>query len=283
MGGYERQSSPAFLDGTSGFERIPPDFNGRLLEDDWDRFEEIVLGARRRVPQMEDVRVARMINGPEAFTPDNEFCLGETDVRGLFVATGSARTGSRAPVASARSRPSGSMRASPRSTSGAWTCAASARTTAPPPTRSPGCARPMRRTTTSTIPVTSASPGGRCGCRPRMPGTASTARRSVRVWLGAGQLVRAQRRGGRRVVAPARLGGPPLVTRDRSGAPGPAARRLRCSTRLVRQARGRRARGRRPARAAVRERGGARGRPDHLHADAERARRHRGRPDRLAA
>jgi 4-methylaminobutanoate oxidase (formaldehyde-forming) len=29
-----------------------------------------------------------MINGPEAFTPDNEFCLGETEVRGLFVAAG---------------------------------------------------------------------------------------------------------------------------------------------------------------------------------------------------
>jgi len=40
------------------------------------------------VPAMEDVKVTRLINGPEAFTPDNEFCLGETDVRGLFVAAG---------------------------------------------------------------------------------------------------------------------------------------------------------------------------------------------------
>ncbi len=37
---------------------------------------------------MEEVRVTRLINGPEAFTPDNEFCLGETEVRGLFVAAG---------------------------------------------------------------------------------------------------------------------------------------------------------------------------------------------------
>ena len=37
--------------------------------------------------RMEDAR-SRMINGPEAFTPDNEFCLGETAVRGLFVAAG---------------------------------------------------------------------------------------------------------------------------------------------------------------------------------------------------
>jgi glycine cleavage system aminomethyltransferase T/glycine/D-amino acid oxidase-like deaminating enzyme len=89
MGGYERNCAPAFLpDGDEGFDSIPFDFNGRLLEDDWDRFEEIVINSRRRVPQMEDVQVTRMINGPEAFTPDNEFCLGETEVRGLFVAAG---------------------------------------------------------------------------------------------------------------------------------------------------------------------------------------------------
>jgi glycine cleavage system aminomethyltransferase T/glycine/D-amino acid oxidase-like deaminating enzyme len=89
MGGYERCSAPAFLSGGElRFDRIPPDFNGRLLEDDWDRFEEIVANSRRRVPLMEDVRVTRMINGPEGFTPDNEFCLGETEVRGLFVAAG---------------------------------------------------------------------------------------------------------------------------------------------------------------------------------------------------
>jgi len=88
MGGYERPSSPAFLDDERGFERIPPDFNGRLLEDDWDRFEEIVVNSRRRVPEMENVKVTRMVNGPEGFTPDNEFCLGETEIGGLFVAAG---------------------------------------------------------------------------------------------------------------------------------------------------------------------------------------------------
>jgi 4-methylaminobutanoate oxidase (formaldehyde-forming) len=88
MGGYERPSSPAFLSDERGFERIPPDFNGRLLEDDWDRFEEIVVNSRRRVPEMENIRVTRMVNGPEGFTPDNEFCLGETEIGGLFVAAG---------------------------------------------------------------------------------------------------------------------------------------------------------------------------------------------------
>ena len=89
MGGYERQSKPAFLpQGQAGFDEIPPDFNGRLLEDDWDRFAEIVENSQRRVPEMKDVKVTRMINGPEGFTPDNEFCLGETEVGGLFVAAG---------------------------------------------------------------------------------------------------------------------------------------------------------------------------------------------------
>ena len=89
MGGYERHCAPAFLpDGERRFDAIPPDFNGRLLEDDWDRFEEIVVNSCRRVPLMEDIRVTRMINGPEGFTPDNEFCLGETEVAGLFVAAG---------------------------------------------------------------------------------------------------------------------------------------------------------------------------------------------------
>jgi 4-methylaminobutanoate oxidase (formaldehyde-forming) len=89
MGGYERQSSPAFLpDGTGGLDRIPSDFNGRLLEDDPDRFEEIAENSKRRVPAMAEVKITKLINGPEAFTPDNEFCLGETEVAGLFVAAG---------------------------------------------------------------------------------------------------------------------------------------------------------------------------------------------------
>ncbi len=87
MGGYERRSAPWSLD-RHGLDRIPGDFNGRLLEEDWPRFEEIVAGARRRVPVMDEVKITRLINGPEAFTPDNEFCLGETEVAGLFVAAG---------------------------------------------------------------------------------------------------------------------------------------------------------------------------------------------------
>ena len=37
---------------------------------------------------MDEVTITKLINGPEAFTPDGEFCLGESAVRGFFVAAG---------------------------------------------------------------------------------------------------------------------------------------------------------------------------------------------------
>jgi 4-methylaminobutanoate oxidase (formaldehyde-forming) len=82
MGGYERRPAPWGLDG------IPADFNGKLLAEDWDRFEELLTNAVVRVPGLEEAEVVRLVNGPEAFTPDGEFILGETDVRGFWVAAG---------------------------------------------------------------------------------------------------------------------------------------------------------------------------------------------------
>jgi glycine cleavage system T protein len=82
MGGYERNPAPWGLDG------IPADFNGKLLPEDWERFEELLTNAIRRVPLLEDAEVVKLINGPEAFTPDGEFILGESDVRGFWVAAG---------------------------------------------------------------------------------------------------------------------------------------------------------------------------------------------------
>ena len=87
MGGYERDPAPWTADATT-YDDIPADFNGRLLPESWDRFEEITANSQVRVPAMADVGLRKVINGPEAFTPDNEFILGETEVAGFFVAAG---------------------------------------------------------------------------------------------------------------------------------------------------------------------------------------------------
>jgi 4-methylaminobutanoate oxidase (formaldehyde-forming) len=83
MGGYETHPAPWSLDG------VPWDFHDQLLPPDWERFEEIQQGALRRTPCIERAEVVQLINGPEAFTPDGEFILGESpEVRGFFVAAG---------------------------------------------------------------------------------------------------------------------------------------------------------------------------------------------------
>jgi glycine cleavage system aminomethyltransferase T/glycine/D-amino acid oxidase-like deaminating enzyme len=82
MGGYERHCAPWGLDG------IPADFNSRLLDEDWPRFEELMENALVRVPSLAEMEVVKLINGPEAFTPDGEFVLGPSGVRGFWVAAG---------------------------------------------------------------------------------------------------------------------------------------------------------------------------------------------------
>ncbi len=83
MGGYERQSK-AWTASYENLDQIPADFNGKLLQEDWDRFEEIAVNSQIRVPKMASIGVKNFINGPEGFTPDNEFCLGETSVGGFL-------------------------------------------------------------------------------------------------------------------------------------------------------------------------------------------------------
>ena len=82
MGGYERQPQPWALDG------VPDGFEAELLPEDWERFDEILQNSIMRVPAMEQAEVRKLFNGPEAFTPDGEFILGESEVPGFWVAAG---------------------------------------------------------------------------------------------------------------------------------------------------------------------------------------------------
>ena len=83
MGGYEPNPKPWAEDGP------PEDFAFRLLDDDWDHFEPILKLALGRVPALERVGVKSFVNGPESFTPDGNFILGEApEVEGFFVGAG---------------------------------------------------------------------------------------------------------------------------------------------------------------------------------------------------
>ncbi|HLE44722.1 MAG TPA: FAD-dependent oxidoreductase, partial [Methylomirabilota bacterium] len=83
VGGWERNPVPWGLDG------IPPDFNNRLLPPDWEQFAPLMENAVRRIPALATAEIVRLVHGPEAFTPDGEFILGEApEVPGFYVAAG---------------------------------------------------------------------------------------------------------------------------------------------------------------------------------------------------
>jgi 4-methylaminobutanoate oxidase (formaldehyde-forming) len=79
-GGYERNPEPFGLNG------IPRDFKYQLLPPDWDRFAPLMENSIQRVPAVETAEIIQLLNGPEGFTPDGEFLLGPTAVKGFWVA-----------------------------------------------------------------------------------------------------------------------------------------------------------------------------------------------------
>lgn len=83
MGGFEPHAKPWGMNG------IPDDFEFALLPDDWDQFEILMENALIRVPQLAESEVRKFYNGPESFTPDNNFILGEApELKNFFVGAG---------------------------------------------------------------------------------------------------------------------------------------------------------------------------------------------------
>jgi Glycine cleavage system T protein (aminomethyltransferase) len=83
MGGYEPNPIPWALNG------IPEGFHFALLDSDQDHFEPLMTEALARVPALETAGIKRFINGPESFTPDGNFILGEApELRQFYVGAG---------------------------------------------------------------------------------------------------------------------------------------------------------------------------------------------------
>jgi glycine cleavage system aminomethyltransferase T/glycine/D-amino acid oxidase-like deaminating enzyme len=83
MGGFEPVAKPWKVD------PIPSTFQFQLLDEDWDQFEVLMKNAIHRTPCLETAEVKMLLNGPESFTPDGNFILGEApELRNCFVCAG---------------------------------------------------------------------------------------------------------------------------------------------------------------------------------------------------
>jgi 4-methylaminobutanoate oxidase (formaldehyde-forming) len=83
MGGFEPVAKPWAMDG------IPENFEFGMLPDDWDQFQILMENALIRLPALETAEIKTFMNGPESFTPDNNFIMGEApELKNFFVAAG---------------------------------------------------------------------------------------------------------------------------------------------------------------------------------------------------
>ena len=70
-------------------DRLGKDFSFQLLDEDWDHFEPMMENAMHRLPVLAKAEVRMLLNGPESFTPDGSFLLGEAaETKGLFLGCG---------------------------------------------------------------------------------------------------------------------------------------------------------------------------------------------------
>src|SRR6195256_2492726 len=84
IGGFEPEAKPWVAP-----DAIPYPFEFQLLDEDWDHFEILMNNALLRIPALEETGIKKFYNGPESFTPDNQFILGQApELRNFFVAAG---------------------------------------------------------------------------------------------------------------------------------------------------------------------------------------------------
>ena len=115
VGPFEKKTKSWATDG------VPWEFEGKLLEPDLDRIQDVLLQAGERIEGVASAGIARFVNGPDGYTPDGRCLMGWTPGS----ATSSNSAGSRSSASSAAgaragSPPNGSPTASP-----AWTCGSS--------------------------------------------------------------------------------------------------------------------------------------------------------------
>lgn len=85
VGIFEPNAKPAFKE--SG--RVPNDFSFGEFPDDFDHFEPYLEKSFHRLPMLENAGIRKFFSGPESFTPDTQYLLGETsEVKNLYTCCG---------------------------------------------------------------------------------------------------------------------------------------------------------------------------------------------------
>jgi len=84
VGGFEPEAKPWV-----GPDQLPYPFEFQLLDEDWDHFSILMQNALLRIPALDHTGIKKFYNGPESFTPDNQFILGAApELRNYFVGAG---------------------------------------------------------------------------------------------------------------------------------------------------------------------------------------------------
>jgi glycine cleavage system aminomethyltransferase T/glycine/D-amino acid oxidase-like deaminating enzyme len=84
VGGFEPVAKPWLAP-----DRLPYPFEFQLLDEDWEHFSILMENGLLRIPALEHTGIRKFYNGPESFTPDNQFILGEApELRNFFVGAG---------------------------------------------------------------------------------------------------------------------------------------------------------------------------------------------------
>ncbi len=84
VGGFEPDAKP-----WRAPSDLPYPFEFQLLEEDWEHFAPLMEEAVTRIPALAETGIRKFYNGPESFTPDNQFLLGQAPgLHGYFVGAG---------------------------------------------------------------------------------------------------------------------------------------------------------------------------------------------------
>ena len=84
VGGFEPEAKPWVAP-----DQLPYPFEFQLLDEDWDHFSILMESALLRIPALNHTGIKKFYNGPESFTPDNQFILGEApELQNFFVGAG---------------------------------------------------------------------------------------------------------------------------------------------------------------------------------------------------